>query len=697
MITPGQTWRLDGAETTLVFVACGHDNIDLAYLGPRLPQGEEGDVAAQLARYGRHENQLDNPPVQGLFPQPRHGLRDAVAMQLLYKGKLVDARFELVDVKCDDHRLTIRWAEQSTAMHAELDWDVEQYPAIRISLSFSAKHAEDIVVVRAPPLTIPLPRHIAQMTSFGGRWAKEMQPLAQPIESNAIEMRAIGGKPGFDPGSWLVFDDETDRQCLGMHCGSLDDQITRCGLDQEGRPFLSVEAVMPSGGISLPGQQKLFTRATIIRAGDHDALTRAFHNHAREHILPDRKGWPARKVHINSWEAVGFKLEESALKALADEAADLGIERFVLDDGWFKGRRSDNAGLGDWTVDKDVFPNGLQPLIEHVQALGMDFGLWVEPEMVSPDSDLYREHPDWCLGDGTAEPPTERNQLVLDLSRQQVFDHVLRAICALIDAHDIAYLKWDHNRRLPPGCSWQEDAAIRLKAQVREKYPEIEIESCSSGGGQISYPVLHNSHRVWPSDNNDPIERLSIMDGWSRFLPLEILGNHVGPERNPITGRQTSMDFRAKAALFGHMGVEADVRAMSDKDKTVLRDHIALYKQWRDILHSGDYWQLDHPDPHISAKMVTGGDRAIVLVAQTEFSPSFNTAPVRLKGLEPERSYQISLPRPWPRKARHYLADPERWEDGMVASGRLCRESGLALPLTHPETAWIITLEAVDI
>ncbi len=231
--------------------------------------------------------------------------------------------------------------------------------------------------------------------------------------------------------------------------------------------------------------------------------------------------------------------------------------------------------------------------------------------------------------------------------------------------------------------------------RLRTAHPHVEIESCSSGGGRIDMAVLSRTHRVWPSDNNDAIERLRIIPAWSQFLPLEVLGSHVGPSPNPITGRRAAMDFRAKVAMFGHMGVEADPARMTDKERATLAAHIALYKDWRGVLHSGALWRLDHPDAGVTGMMVTHDDKALALAAQTGFSPVFDAAPVRLVGLEPQARYRVTLPEPWPPRARHYLANPDAWRDGLTLSGAALMTQGLALPLTHPETAWLIALEKI--
>jgi alpha-galactosidase len=365
----------------------------------------------------------------------------------------------------------------------------------------------------------------------------------------------------------------------------------------------------------------------------------------------------------------------------------------VLDDGWFSERRDDTTSLGDWTVSPDIFPNGLAPLVGRIHELGMDFGLWVEPEMVSPDSDLYRAHPDWCLHHESRDRPTMRGQLALDMACAEVRDYLFERLDALLRENAIAYLKWDHNRDLFPSPPGQADGFYALLDRLRAAHPLVEIESCSSGGGRIDCGVLAHCHRVWPSDNNDAIERLRIIPAWSQFLPLEVLGSHVGPSPNPITGRRLSMDFRAKVAIFGHMGVEADPARMSDKERMTLAAHIALYKQWRCVLHQGAMHRLTHPDPAIAGMMVTHEGKALALAAQTAFSAAFDAAPVRLTGLDPKARYRVTLPEPWPPKARHYLGKTDQWRKGLTLSGTALMTQGLALPLTHPETAWLIALE----
>lgn len=562
-----------------------------------------------------------------------------------------------------------------------------------------------LVLERLSALSLPVPRRFDRLVSFAGRWAGEMRDHTQAIAPDGFSRASSAGKPGLSGGNWMILEDQGTGEVLGAHLAWSGDYDTRIDCDMmgsaDGRAVLQMAAVWGGGEVDL-GFDPAHTTPTAMfaLAPDRSALARRFHDHARAAVLPSRKDWGPRKVHLNSWEALGFGLSEPKLMALADSAAALGVERFVLDDGWFSARRNDRSSLGDWTVAPDVFPDGLGPLIGHVKALGMDFGLWVEPEMVSPDSDFYRKQPLGCLYAKDRDRQTMRGQLVLDLLNPVIFDAVFDQIDTLLREYDIAYLKWDHNRDLFPAKTrvgsvrrHQTDRLYQLLDRLRRAHPQVEIESCASGGGRIDYGILGRVHRVWPSDNNDPIERARIMRAWSQFLPLEVLGNHVGPSPNPITGRLTSMDFRAKVALFGHMGVEADPGAMSEHERKVLAEHIAFYKHWRTVLHAGDWYGLDHPDPGIFAQMVVHGGKALALAAQTCFSATFDTAPLRLAGLEAGATYRVTLPRPWPGKAALYLPDWQAWETGLTLSGRALMTQGLALPLTHPETAWAIALE----
>ncbi|MFM7348700.1 MAG: alpha-galactosidase [Erythrobacter sp.] len=691
--------RLDGTRLTLVVAVQEGGAADLAYAGPRLAGGEDLAMLAAAAARGRHESQPDRPPRPGLLPERKGGWSSTAALDLKRAGRRIETDLRVSRWEAEPQALVVRFTDPRAGVGAIVRWSIGAGDTVTAAVTLVNTGDGPLALERCASLALPVPARFTEATSFSGRWAAEMQEHRRPVRPEGLHRESAIGKPGFGGTGWLLL--HAGAETLGAHLAWSGDGWLALDADPagaaDGRAQLLMGAAWEPGEVVLaPGQTFEAPEAVFALAPDASALAQAFHAHLRAEVLPARAEWGARKVHLNSWEALGFKLSEPALIALAESAAALGIERFVLDDGWFGGRRDDTNSLGDWTVSAAVLPGGLGPLIARVHALGMDFGLWVEPEMVSPDSDLYRAHPDWCLHVPERERPTMRGQLVLDLTRAEVRDHLHERLDALLRDHPIAYLKWDHNRDLFPTASkrlGQTQGFYALLDRLRAAHPHVEIESCSSGGGRIDMGVLTRTHRVWPSDNNDAIERLRIIPAWSRFLPLEVLGSHVGPSPNPITGRRLAMDFRAKVAIFGHMGVEADPARMSDKERATLAAHIALYKEWRAVLHAGALHSFAHPDPGITGMLVAHEGKALALVAQTAFSPVFDAAPVRLAGLDPQARYRVTLPQPWPPRARHSLADPDQWRAGLTLSGAALMTQGLALPLTHPETAWLVALE----
>jgi alpha-galactosidase len=695
--------RLDGETLTLVFSLERDGATDLVYCGARLPTGEDFASLASGTARGRHESQPDVPPEAGLLPEEKHGLATSPAIAVRRGGARLATDLRLAEWQADDRAITLTLRDDAAGIEARLAWRIGAGDMVCCSVTLTNKGSEALEVEHLAALALSVPPRFSEVTSFAGRWASEMHEHRRPVAPDGLTRQSRSGKAGFDGGNWLLL--HADDEALGAHLAWSGDFVTRLDCDTggagKGAAVLQLAAAWDPGEVVLAPCESFATpEAVFTIAANRSALAQAFHAHLRSDVLPARAQWSPRRVHCNSWEALGFGLSEDRLIRLAEDAASLGIERFVLDDGWFGGRRNDRTSLGDWWPSPAIFPNGLGPLIAHVHACGMDFGLWVEPEMVSPDSELYRAHPDWCLHLPGQERRTMRQQLMLDLTREEVSDYLFAALDRLLAEHAIAYLKWDDNRTMFPASGAAGPVRYRytlalyaLLDRLRAAHPHVEIESCASGGGRIDCGILARTERVWPSDNNDGLERARIMAAWSQFLPLEVLGNHVGPSPNPITGRRHAMDFRAKVALFGHMGVEADPARMDAAERASLAAHIALYKDWRRVLHQGTLWRLEHPDPKVFAQMVTHGGKGLALVVQTAFSPAFDGAPLRLAGLERDARYRVRLPEPWPDKARRYLARAEQWREGLTISGAALMGHGLAVPLTHPETAWLIALE----
>jgi alpha-galactosidase len=428
----------------------------------------------------------------------------------------------------------------------------------------------------------------------------------------------------------------------------------------------------------------------------------AFHRYVREHS----PSVGPRPVILNTWEAVYFDHQFPILRDLADVAADVGVERFVLDDGWFGGRRDDTAGLGDWWVSDAVWPTGLGPIVDHVRALGMEFGLWVEPEMVNPDSELYRTHPEWTLTTEGYEPVLGRNQLVLDVGRPEVRDFLFDALHALLDEYDIAYLKWDMNRDVVQG-SRNGRAGVHghvlgvyeLIDRMRMAHPTVEIESCASGGGRVDLGVLRRTDRVWASDCNDALERQLIQRGFGVLFPPEVMGAHIGPERAHTTRRRHDVGFRAATALFGHLGIEWNLLDADPEQRKQVAAAIELHKRLRPLLHHGRVVRVDHPDPAALVHGVVSGDATHAVFAYVQMTPGASTVPhpVRLSGLDPDLSYRVAVldelgsavefGRTWPAWMSHEFA----------VTGAQLESTGLQPPVLHPESALLIELRSSDV
>jgi alpha-galactosidase len=431
--------------------------------------------------------------------------------------------------------------------------------------------------------------------------------------------------------------------------------------------------------------------------------------------LRRRVPWPGgrmapRPVHLNTWEALYFQHNLPELLSLADAAAELGVERFVLDDGWFQGRDHDRAALGDWWADPRKYPQGLAPLAAHVVSRGMQFGLWFEPEMVSPDSALHRAHPDWALQVKGRPMLTARHQLVLDIARPEVADDLFEKMHALLASLPVAYIKWDHNRDLTsaggadgrPAWRAQVGAAYALMDRLRAAHPALEIESCSGGGGRIDFAVLQHSHRVWTSDCIDALSRIGIQRGFLQFFPPEIMGAHIGTAPAHSTGRSQAMALRGAVALPGHLGVELDPRTLDAHARRQLAGWIALYKQWRGHVHASRTWLGDAGD-HIAWQVhgQPGGRHWLLLAYRTAPSSLRYQGSARLTMLEPQRAYRLRLVLPDGLGAGDCLDGSAPWfdalcsPDGVVAQGDWLRQAGLPLPRSKAETPFIVHLEAL--
>lgn len=724
---PPRIVRLDGASSSLVIDCRAQGGPRVVHWGARLPPNADLDALADADWRVALPGGMDRPVAPSLIPQT--GLGHFGHPGLAGRGAPGDGR----------------WLQAVALSRVDLGPDgavlrlADPVAAIAVDLAITMDPANDMLVLSSrlenrgdgpftvdwlAAATLPLPLDAGEALILTGRWNREFNearlalPMGQYVRENRRGRTShdqfpglIAGPPGFGADHGAVH--AVHLGWSGNHRLSVETGIDGDRLVQAG------ELLAPGEIVLAPGES--YETPALYAAFAPDGLNGVmarFHGHAESKVIP----WPGarrrpRPVHLNTWEAVYFDHDLDRLKALADGAADLGIERFVLDDGWFVGRDSDTTSLGDWTPDPRKWPTGLAPLIDHVRGLGLQFGLWVEPEMVNPDSRLYRDHPDWAMALPGRDRPTQRNQLVLDLSQDAVFDHILAALDRLLADNPIDYLKWDMNRDLAPGggmhgaptTARQTRALYRVLDALQRRFPEVEIESCASGGGRVDMGILAHTQRFWTSDCNDALDRQSIQRGFSLFFPPSVMGAHVGPAECHTTGRRLDIGFRALTAFFGHFGVEADVSAMAEDERAELARWIALHKRHRDLLHGGRARRLDLPDKGRIGHGVVALDAAQALFAIVQIGTSdWRTAPpVRLTGLDPGASYRLSLPAGWPQhlpleretivgRADDRAEPRQRLIAGdLVLDGASLSRAGLRLPPLQPQSGVLIHLERV--
>ncbi|MFF3869144.1 alpha-galactosidase [Micromonospora sp. NPDC001898] len=707
--------HLRRARTSLVLDARGPWLPRVAHWGAELGPLAADDLSA-LVDAGVAPvvpSSFDAPTLLSLLPEASAGWSGRPGLAGHRDGGDWSTAFRLdtLDVTDDDPtgsaRVTVAATDPAAAL--TLTVTVELDPTGLVLLRHTLRNDGDSPYeLRELTPVLPVPAVAVELFDLTGRWCRERSPQRHPWPMGAWVREGRHGRTGHDATLLLAAGTAgfgfRHGEVWAVHTAWSGDHVTVA----ERRP--TGESTLGGGELLAPGEVLLapgasYTTPLLYAAWSGaglDGLSDVLHAHLRA-----RPGHPRspRPVTLNVWEAVYFDHDLDRLRALADHAARIGVERFVLDDGWFRGRRHDWAGLGDWHVDETVWPHGLQPLIDHVRGHGMQFGLWVEPEMVNPDSDLFRAHPDWVLSAPGRLPPEWRHQQVLDLARPDAYDHLLGLLDALLTGHDgIAYLKWDHNRDLTeaghagrPGVHAQTLAVYRLLDELRRRHPGVEIESCSSGGARVDLEILRRTDRVWASDCNDALERLAIQRWTGLLLPPELVGSHVGPERSHTTGRVHELGFRAATALFGHFGIEWDISAVGYVERTELAAWVALYKRLRPLLHSGRVVRVDHPDPAVWAHGVVAADgsRAVYAVTRLATSVAQIPGPVRLPGLDRARRYAVRPAAGVPEPAVLQLAEPGWLPGGVTLPGVVLGSVGLQLPALHPEQTLLLEVDAI--
>lgn len=674
----------------------------IVHWGAVLSSPDAATLAEMTSRPLTHGSLDSVPPLQ-VVPQHTLGVQARPGLQGHRPGgRDWSPRFSECEVNSTSRSLTTVSHDRVAKLRLETHLELTESGALRASATVT-NEGDTRFLLDALTVTLPVPSSARDLTTYSGRWSRESATHRQSVDHGAWTTENRTGRTSheYPPTLWWSTIDarEWSGEVWGCHLAWSGNHSLLAEVMPDGRRYAQLGELLMPGEVCLdPGAS--YATPVVVGAYSSNGFTPAswvMHQHVRD-VARDTA--PAvRKVLLNTWEATYFDHDTEKLKALADAAADVGIERFVLDDGWFGARRNDRAGLGDWVVSREVYPQGLAPLITHVRSRGMDFGIWVEPEMVNRDSDLVRAHPEWVLHSADYEPVMARHQLLLDLTNEAAYAHIYGQLDALLRDHDIAFVKWDMNRPLihasaadgAAGAHRQTLAFFRLLDALRAAHPQVEFESCASGGGRIDHAVLSRTVRAWTSDCNDPLERQRIQRGTGMWVPNEMLGMHVGARVSHTTGRAQSIEMRAITAMFGWMGVECDPRKLDDHEREVLRSAIALHKQHRGLLHGGRTvrFNLDDDTALAHGVMSRDGSEALLAYVQMETSPWLVVPRWRINGLDPDRTYTVEyLPLGRLGGIGHTL--PEWVNTPVRCTGRELAVVGVQPPSMWPESGMLV-------
>lgn len=653
------------------------------------------------------DTESDRPRPAGIWRERGRGFLGTPALNGHRASRAWSPLFVVTAVRQIGNALQIESADEHAQLAVTVKFELSPEGVLLVDQSVTNTGSEPYEL-EALSTWLPVPDRASRAVNFHGHWAKERQYQERSVDFGTWSHEVREGRSGH--AATIVHMVMTE----GTNFGS--GELWAIGLRWSGNSRHLVEKI-ETGRVSIGAGELLEPGEIILGPGDSyrtpgvsavysgrgfDGMSEQLHEWVRARPNHPTRVKP-RPLTLNVWEAVYFDHRLPKLLELLDIAAGIGVERFVLDDGWFGGRRDDHAGLGDWIVSEEAWPDGLHPLIDAAKTAGLEFGLWFEGEMVNPDSDLYRAHPDWILNVPGRIPLEGRNQHVLDLVNPDAFSHVLGQVDAILTEYDIDYIKWDHNKVLfDPGHEGiaavhrQTEATYRLFDELKRRHPGLEIESCASGGGRIDLGMLDHSDRFWTSDCNDPIERQFIQRFTGFAIPPELLGSHIGPTIGHQMGRKSSLSFRAITALFGHAGLEWDLTETSQIEREQLAEWVSYYKTNRELLHSGTVIRMDYPDASAFVHGVVSKDRtqAIFAYAQLEASEWSKPSPVTFRGLDPVRKYKVRRVELGGPPQTNQWAGPS-WQDGIVLSGASLQNVGLKMPILRPANALLFEVAAI--
>ena len=671
----GQTFRLDGGNSTYAFGVNERGELQTLYWGGRLGPDDKIPAAHSYMEWASFDSSYTTTPQEyagwgaGLFTEP--------ALKVSFADGNRDLVLHFVQAAPNGAQsLEVVLKDISREVYVTLKYSIDADSGILgRSANIENREKQPIVVEQAAAAQWTLPPDRYMLSYLTGRWAGEWTLNQEPIHAGARVIESRRGSTGHQANPWFAISRDASQKNAGPITAAEEyGEVWFGALAWSGSWRFTVEVnqldfVRVTGGFNPfdfryklnPGEH-LETPGFYGGYSDHGlgGASRVLHRFEIANVLPHAPNPKPRPVIYNSWEATEFKVDEPEQVALAEKAASIGVDRFVMDDGWFGQRKTDHAGLGDWYVNPEKFPNGLKPLIDKVRGLGMDFGLWVEPEMVNPDSDLYRKHPDWVLNFPGRPRSEQRNQLVLNLARSDVRDYVEGFLDKLLSENDIAFLKWDYNRNWSePGwdqvpVDQQQRVYIEyirnlyaILSDLRKKHPNVDIESCSGGGGRVDLGILHYTDEVWPSDNTDPFDRLSMQDGFSYAYPPQIMMAWVTDSPHSLNGRSTSLTYSMLSSMQGSLGIGANLNHWTAEDFATVKRLIAAYHSVQPTIVRGDLYRLISPrdgsEMSATESVARDKNRAVVFAFTHSTQEGRGFPLLQLQGLDPSAEYQLTF------------------------------------------------------
>ncbi len=704
-----QVFRIDAADTSYVIGINEKKQVQTLYWGKRLCADDI--FAAPHSDPGSSSFDSSTNTTQQEFVAWGGGLYVEPDLKVTFPDGNRDLVLHYVSYTIKGSQLSILLKDISRDVYVELQYKVDAVTGIlRRSAQVQNRTSGQLTIEQISAATWNLPRGMDyRLRYLTGRWAAEWNLHEQVIQPGKTILESRRGSTGDQNNPWFAIDwnGSNDQDSGDVWFGDLGwSGSWQISIEQD-----QMQQVRVTGGPNsfdfgyrlIPGEH---LQTPYFYAGySHEGIggaSRLLHRFEISSILPHAPNPKLRPVLYNSWEATEFKVDEADQEALAEKAASIGVERFVVDDGWFGQRANDHAGLGDWYVNPVKFPQGLKPLIDKVHSLGMDFGLWVEPEMVNPDSDLYREHPDWVLN-FTGRPRSEgRNQLMLNLARPDVRAFVFGFLDKLLSDNDIAFLKWDYNRNWSepgwPAVAPDEQKRVYIDYvrnlysildELREKHPGIEIESCSGGGSRVDLGIMRYTDEMWPSDNTDAFDRLQIQDGFSYAYAPGVMMAWVTDSPTWVNQRTLSLEYRFLSAMQGSLGIGANLNHWKPEDFRTAKKMVAEYKQIRETVQRGSLYRLISPqngsEQSVTESVSVDQRHAIAFVFLHSSQKLYPFPRIFLRGLKPEVMYRAA-------------ALSGRLVDGQPAieSGAYWMQHGFDAELRGDFKAAAFTLEALQ-